>query len=162
MKRTLIAVVFALSACGDGFQELPEGADSVHVSIRPAGLPAYFDCLREGGFTMASAHRGGAGAGFAENAIPTFEHTLRSAPQAFLEVDVARTRDGVLVLMHDDSVDRTTTGAGDVSSLTATQFSALDMKRGVSYEDVAREVREANAMDRVVSITYSVDGAARR
>jgi len=36
----------------------------------------------------------------------------------------------------------------------------LDVKRGVSYEDVAREVRAANAMGRVIFITYSVDGAS--
>ncbi len=37
----------------------------------------------------------------------------------------------------------------------------LDVKRGVSYEDVAAEVRSAGAMDRVIFITYSVDGASR-
>lgn len=37
----------------------------------------------------------------------------------------------------------------------------LDVKRGVSYEDVAREVEAAGAVGRVVFITYSLDGAAR-
>lgn len=37
----------------------------------------------------------------------------------------------------------------------------LDVKRGVSYEDVVREVRAARAMDRVVFITYSPSGARR-
>jgi glycerophosphoryl diester phosphodiesterase len=195
VRRLALAATLALAACYPAPPREPIGVESVDGSVAwamPSDLPAFFDCLRERGATIVSAHRGGPARGFAENAIPTFEHTLAQAP-AFLEVDVARTRDGVLVLMHDDTVDRTTTGAGDVSALTAAEFTAfslqdedgatldahpptlrqaldwangravleLDVKRGVSYEHVAREVEAANAMDRVVFITYSVDGASR-
>jgi glycerophosphoryl diester phosphodiesterase len=192
MRFALIAAVLALAACDTGL-EMPEGAEGVHVFIQPRSLPEYFDCVRERGLALVSAHRGGPSSGFAENAIPTFENTMRAAPQAFLEIDVARTRDGVLVLMHDDDVSRTTTGTGEVGDLDMAQLLAfqledddgrvvdarvptlrealewatnravleLDVKRGVSYEDVAREVRDAGAMGRVVFITYSVDGASR-
>ena len=37
----------------------------------------------------------------------------------------------------------------------------LDIKRGVAYEDVVAAVEAANAMSRVVFVTYSVEGAAR-
>jgi glycerophosphoryl diester phosphodiesterase len=37
----------------------------------------------------------------------------------------------------------------------------LDIKRGVRYEDVIAAVQNANAMSRVIFVTYSVDGAAR-
>lgn len=194
MKRALIACALALAACGQ--DEVAHGSMIPGLSgpyhLAPASLPAFFDCLRERSATIVSAHRGGPAPGYAENAIPTFEQTLEHAP-AFLEVDVARTRDGVLVLMHDDTVDRTTTGSGRVSDLTAAEFAALrlqdergatldahpptlrdalfwaegrtvlelDVKRGVSYEDVARAVRDVGAMDWVVFVTYSIDGAAR-
>jgi glycerophosphoryl diester phosphodiesterase len=85
-------------------------------------LPAFFDCLRDRGFTAVSAHRGGPAPGFAENAIPTFENTLRLAPGTFLEVDIAQTADGVLVLMHDDRADRTTTGSGAIADLDMAQL----------------------------------------
>ena len=193
MKRLLLIAALALGACDanldvGGVSVAPEQAQT----LAPADLPAFFDCLRERGEAVVSAHRGGPAPGFAENAIATFENTLRHTP-AFLEVDVARTRDGALVLMHDDSVDRTTTGSGAVRDLTLAQVQALDLldndggaasghppslrealawaegraileldvKRGVSYEDVVREVEAAGAMGRVVFITYSVDGAAR-
>jgi glycerophosphoryl diester phosphodiesterase len=190
MKRALIAAALALAAC----DRQPCCPMDVVPTERPPSLdlPEFFDCLRGRDQTMISAHRGGPTDGFAENAIPTFANTLQNA-LVFLEVDVARTRDGVLVLMHDDDVVRTTNGRGAVSSLTAEQFAALrlrdkdgdvldahpptlrealdwaapqtvlelDVKRGVSYEDVAHEVRRADAMHRVVFITYSVDGAAR-
>lgn len=194
MRRVLIACALALAACGQGGTARSSMVPGLYGSyhLAPADLPAFFDCLRERSATIVSAHRGGPAPGYAENAIRTFEQTLDHAP-AFLEVDVARTRDGVLVLMHDDTVDRTTTGSGRVSDLTAAEFVALrlqdergvtldahpptlrdalfwaegrtvlelDVKRGVSYEEVARAVRSAGALYSVVFVTYSVDGAAR-
>ncbi|MEO0755238.1 MAG: glycerophosphodiester phosphodiesterase family protein, partial [Pseudomonadota bacterium] len=44
---------------------------------------------------------------------------------ALLEVDVRESRDGALVLMHDDTVDRTTTGSGLVADLTLAELKAL-------------------------------------
>jgi len=161
-------------------------------ALAPANLPAFFDCLRESKRTIVAAHRGGPAPGFSENTIATFENTLRQVP-AFLEIDIARTRDGALVLMHDETVDRTTTGSGRVADLTLAQLQALrledeegrvldarvptlrealdwadgrailelDVKRGVSYEDVIAEVRAAGAEHRVIFITYSDDAAAR-
>lgn len=45
-----------------------------------------------------------------------------------VEIDVRRTRDGVLVLMHDDTVDRTTSGTGRVEDMDYAQFAALRLK----------------------------------
>src|SRR5918996_4257412 len=95
--------------------------------LAPADLSRFFDCLRETGRTIVAAHRGGPGPGFPENAISTLENTLRQGP-AVLEIDIARTRDGVLVLMRDETVDRTTTGTGRVSNLTLSQLQALRLK----------------------------------
>jgi glycerophosphoryl diester phosphodiesterase len=56
---------------------------------------------------------------------------------AFLEIDVATTKDGVLVLMHDDTLDRTTTGSGPVAERTWAEIQALRVKRpdGTVLED---------------------------
>lgn len=118
-KRFLmVAAAVALAACE---------TVSAPADIRdrtPKDLGAFFDCVRERSLTVIAAHRGG-DAPF-ENAMPTFERTVRGAPgPVALEVDVRRTKDGVLVLMHDETVDRTTNGAGAVSALTAAQFAAL-------------------------------------
>jgi len=43
----------------------------------------------------------------------------------YVEVDVRRTRDGALVLMHDSSVDRTTTGRGKVQAMTLAEIRRL-------------------------------------
>lgn len=192
MKRLMVAALLALAACDADVASIGSTQSSQAAAV-PSNLPAYFDCLRDRGFTAISAHRGGPAPGFAENAIPTFENTLRAAPGTFLEVDIAQTADGVLVLMHDDRADRTTTGTGAIADLDLAQLLTfqleddngqrvdarvptladalewadgktvleLDIKRGVRYEDVIGAVEAANAMSRVVFVTYSVDGAAR-
>ena len=43
-----------------------------------------------------------------------------------LEMDIHATRDGVLVAIHDDTVDRTTDGAGKVKELTFAEIQQLD------------------------------------
>lgn len=54
---------------------------------------------------------------------------IRSAAGAgamFCEIDVQRTSDGVFVLMHDQTVDRTTSGRGLVSRLSHAEIAGLD------------------------------------
>lgn len=65
-----------------------------------------------------SAHRGGMNyEGYPENAIETFEYVLTRV-EAMIEFDVSMTKDSVLVLMHDKTIDRTTTGKGNIKELT--------------------------------------------
>ena len=47
-----------------------------------------------------------------------------------IEIDVQTSRDGVPVLVHDETVDRTTDGAGRVNDLALGQLKALDAGRG--------------------------------
>lgn len=47
-----------------------------------------------------------------------------------LEMDAHMTRDGALVLMHDDTVDRTTQGKGRIRDLTLAEIQALEVGRG--------------------------------
>ncbi|MFC0263842.1 glycerophosphodiester phosphodiesterase family protein [Fontibacter flavus] len=73
---------------------------------------------------MVSAHRGGPYPGFPENAIETFEHILKHTP-SIIEFDVALTKDSVLVLMHDNTLDRTTSGKGKVIDHTFEEIREL-------------------------------------
>ncbi|MFV0185149.1 glycerophosphodiester phosphodiesterase family protein [Empedobacter falsenii] len=64
-----------------------------------------------------SAHRGGSGIhGFPENCIETLEHLYQNGIQIF-EIDVAETKDEQLILMHDNSLQRTSTGRQDVNQV---------------------------------------------
>ncbi len=92
----------------------------------PEGLK---DLLRHNGQSLhlVSAHRGGAGKGLPENCIATFENTLRHT-HAMMEVDPRYTKDGVIVLHHDPTLERTTNGAGRVADHTWEELKALRLK----------------------------------
>ncbi len=76
---------------------------------------------------LISGHRGGTTKGFPENCIATFENTLRFTP-AFFEIDPRLTKDSVIILMHDDTLDRTTTGKGKISNYTWEELKKLRLK----------------------------------
>lgn len=97
-------------------------------SVDAPALAAYFDCVREGGGVVISAHRAQSADDHAENSVAAIEATGRAIPGAMLEIDAALTRDGALVLMHDETMDRTTTGRGKVADLTLAQVRAARLK----------------------------------
>lgn len=69
-------------------------------------------------FPNISVHRGGKGIeGYPENCLETLKY-VNDSISAVYEIDVAQTRDGKLILMHDNSIDRTTNGSGSVKSLS--------------------------------------------
>lgn len=76
---------------------------------------------------LVTTHRGGARSGFPENAIETFENTLRHT-WSCLEVDPRLTRDGVIVLFHDPTLERTSTGTGRVADHTWDELRKLQLK----------------------------------
>ncbi|HEX6331027.1 MAG TPA: glycerophosphodiester phosphodiesterase [Actinomycetota bacterium] len=75
-------------------------------------------------FPTIVAHRG-ASSSRPENTIAAFEEALRLGARV-IELDVRLSRDGVAVVMHDPTVDRTTDGAGAVHELTAAELGALN------------------------------------
>ncbi|HNZ40206.1 MAG TPA: glycerophosphodiester phosphodiesterase family protein [Candidatus Latescibacteria bacterium] len=70
------------------------------------------------------AHRGFSGQ-YPENTIIAFRAALELGC-TWLECDVRRTRDGCFVVIHDQTVDRTTNGTGRVDSLTWNEIMRLD------------------------------------
>ena len=76
---------------------------------------------------LISAHRGGPLPGYPENCIATFEKALSYAP-CLIECDVRKSKDSVLVIMHDTTLDRTTTGKGNVCDYTLNELKKLKLK----------------------------------
>jgi glycerophosphoryl diester phosphodiesterase len=95
--------------------------------VPEAGLSAMLDCFEAAGHTVISAHRGGPTPGLPENAIPTMDALLAAHP-AIMEVDVAQSRDGVHFLLHDDRLDRTTTGTGEAAAQDWAALSQLRLR----------------------------------
>jgi glycerophosphoryl diester phosphodiesterase len=120
----VLALIF--SGCGQksleeeySQSELIEDADLGDFYLQVANLDETRDFYSwtSDRIPMVSAHRGGPYPGFPENAIQTFENVTKYTP-TIIELDVAMTKDGVLVLMHDDDLERTTTGKGKVREVT--------------------------------------------
>lgn len=69
-----------------------------------------------------------------ENTLPAFKQAIALGAQ-MIEFDIQLTKDSALVIMHDETVDRTTNGKGKVADLTLTQIRRLDAggKKGASF-----------------------------
>ncbi|MDQ6692801.1 MAG: glycerophosphodiester phosphodiesterase [Chloroflexota bacterium] len=80
------------------------------------------------------AHRGGA-AEAPENTLASFRHAIGLGCK-LVELDVQMTSDGELVVIHDESVDRTTNGHGAVQSMSFAELRTLDA--GVKFSESFR------------------------
>lgn len=112
-------------------------------------------------------HRG-YNTGAPENTLPAFELSANHGFK-YVECDVRFTLDGVPVLLHDQTVDRTSNGTGDIGNLTFEAVRALDFGSGEkipSYEEfialckslglhayVELKASDSNLIKKVVSIT---------
>lgn len=67
---------------------------------------------------------------YADNSIEGIESCIRMGVD-MVEIDVAKTKDGHLVLMHDKKLDRTTNGKGLVSELTLAEIKELNLRNGL-------------------------------
>lgn len=89
-------------------------------------LQQYFR-YKKGMPTLISGHRGGMMPGYPENCIESCEKTLSLMP-SFFEIDPRLTKDSVIVLMHDETIDRTTNGTGKVAELTYAELKKYRLK----------------------------------
>ena len=62
-----------------------------------------------------------------ENSIQAIQNCILMGVD-MVEIDVRKTKDGHLILMHDGTIDRTTTGTGKVSSMTLEVLKSLLLK----------------------------------
>lgn len=75
-----------------------------------------------------SAHRGGGDIpGYPENCLESIQY-IDAKTDAWMEIDIRKTADNHLVLMHDASVDRTTNGTGRVDAMSLKELRQLKLK----------------------------------
>ena len=123
MKKTLLALLFILGcACSQSpLSHLPKTAnraDAVVFALKDPHLQ----------YVVVVAHRGD-WRNYPENSLPAIESVIKMGVD-MMELDLKKTKDGVLVLMHDHTLDRTTTGSGKVSDYTYEEILQFDLKRG--------------------------------
>ncbi|EPR77244.1 Glycerophosphoryl diester phosphodiesterase [Leifsonia rubra CMS 76R] len=97
----------------------------LNVNVSRVHAVGVFSALRSPGeAAFIAGHRGDVTAA-PENTLAALGQALNS-PADYVETDVQLTADGIPVLMHDWTVDRTTDGTGPVWNYTYEELSALD------------------------------------
>jgi len=118
----LVVACIGLMSCSQRLQEGTTGqagrADKIVAALHDASTR----------YVVVVAHRGD-WRNYPENSIPAIESVIRMGVDV-MELDVKMTRDSVLVLSHDWTLNRTTTGSGNISDYTYEQLLAFDLKRG--------------------------------
>jgi glycerophosphoryl diester phosphodiesterase len=115
---SILLLVAALPVAAQMHRLVPQTPQELQALLAHTGEP----------LPLVSAHRGGgAQKGFPENCIATFEQTLRHT-YAMLEIDPRYTKDGAIVVHHDATLDRTTTGSGPIAGQTLAELQQLKLK----------------------------------
>jgi glycerophosphoryl diester phosphodiesterase len=115
--RNMLAILLAIPFLNLLLYRLLRGATPDHVQV--------------------AAHRGGASLA-PENTEAAFRNAARIGAD-WIEFDIHRTSDGVLVIMHDDNVNRMTDGKGYIRDMTWKQLHELHITNGeliMTFEEV--------------------------
>ena len=105
----------------------------VSAFTKPAITPAYYSHFTH--YPLVIAHADDTGDAVAPGNTLFFLEKVAALGVDVLEMDVQMTADDQIVLLHDDTVDRTTTGTGAVNQLTLAQVQALEVGVNFSPDD---------------------------
>ena len=126
MKKLLIYCLFLLF-CGLSYSV-------VYAQNGLAPLPVSKNKL------VVIAHRGNH-INVPENSIASYEEAIKSGAD-YVEVDLRTSKDGLLVIHHDDSVDRMTNGQGKVAEKSWAELQSLQLKNPTSDDVTAYRIPE--------------------
>lgn len=98
------------------------------------------------------AHRG-ASAYAPENTLSSFEKAIEMGA-VIIETDVHQTKDSVVVIMHDLSVDRTTNGKGLIKDMSSIDFKQLSIKqqKPVSSSEVENQNQNPPTLEETIQL----------
>ena len=85
---------------------------------------------------IVASHRGD-WRNFCENSLEAIDNAIKMGVD-IVELDVHRTKDGELILMHDPKLDRTTTGKGLIADTTLAYIKTLNLKNGCNIRTIHR------------------------
>ena len=120
MKRIFfVFLAVALAACTNE----PQYANRAEKILAEMNDPA-------SDYVIVASHRGD-WRNYPENSIPAIESVIRMGVD-ILEIDLKMTKDSVLVLSHDKTIDRMLNGKGLVSDFTLDSLKTFKLKRASS------------------------------
>lgn len=83
---------------------------------------------------IVASHRGD-WRNYPENSLEAIDNAIAMGVD-IVELDVQRTKDSVLILMHDPRLDRTTTGKGLIADTTISYIKSLNLKNGCNIRTI--------------------------
>ena len=86
------------------------------------------------------AHRGNH-VNVPENSLASYEEAIKCGAD-YVEIDLRTSKDGLLMILHDDTVDRMTNGAGKVAEKTWAELQSLQLKNPNPNDAVAYRIPE--------------------
>jgi glycerophosphoryl diester phosphodiesterase len=105
-------------------------------------------------------HRGtgvnAAGNDYAENTVPSLQQAVIEGAD-MIEIDVVHSSDGVLMVIHDDTVDRTTDGSGCVGEMTVADLQALDAAFGTSMEGTGVVIPTLDEVLTAIDVDFNIE-----
>lgn len=123
MRKSILTICLSLTLTMCASAQIPDAHIVKINSIED--LQNYFKYSPDRDIII-SGHRGGMMPGYPENCIESCEKTLSLMP-TFFEIDFSFTADSIPVLMHDLTIDRTSTGKGKVSDYTYAQLQEFNL-----------------------------------
>ncbi len=117
--------------------------------------------------TLIAAHRGGALL-WPENSLLAFRNAAEQLGADFLELDVHLTKDGEVVVIHDPTLERTTTGQGPVRGRTLAELRSVRLRdqKGAATEEILPTLDEvvtlAVGARRQILLEIKLDETGRR
>lgn len=123
--RLIVVLLIILVGCSTSRITRKDSLHALKIG-NPGELKEFFSYSPDR-IPFVCAHRGGDRKLFPENCIATFENTLKQV-HAVIEVDPRYTKDSVIVLMHDPTIDRTTNGTGRVIDYTYEDLKKFRLK----------------------------------
>ena len=126
MKYIVILCLFLASfSCKEKTEKQTETKETETIK---SALLSRFAYQANNSTPIISVHRGGKSIeNYPENCLETLKYINDSIPAVY-EIDVAKTKDNVLVLMHDNSLDRTSTGEGDITNYTYQELKQFNLE----------------------------------
>lgn len=119
---TIISVVLiSVVSCG------PKEGEENYLKFKKLSDTQEYFVYKADSSLLISGHRGTKEAGFPENSIEGFQQALSRVPLIF-KVDLRLTKDSVIVLMNDETIDRVTNASGKLSDYTYEELLSIRLK----------------------------------
>jgi glycerophosphoryl diester phosphodiesterase len=132
----------------------------VGLALQPELAAGQGACLCEAEGVTVIGHRGtgpsSSSSDFGENTLEAFVAAGEQGA-TMVELDVQLDADGALVVMHDDTVDRTTDGTGCIADLTTTELAALDAAVGTAAEGMGHGVPTVAQVTETVDLALNLE-----